>query len=79
MAIANPAPREVLIRTRAVGLCHSDLHHIDGHYPLTGPAILGHEASGVIEKVGSDVTGLQPGDHVITCLWVFCGHCDCCF
>ena len=78
VAISNPAPREVLIRTRAVGLCHSDLHHIDGHYPLQGPAILGHEAAGIIEKVGSDVTGLAPGDHVITCLSVFCGHCDCC-
>jgi S-(hydroxymethyl)glutathione dehydrogenase/alcohol dehydrogenase len=78
VSIANPAPREVLIRTAAVGLCHSDLHYIDGHFPFGAPAILGHEAAGIVEKVGADVTGLQPGDHVITCLSVFCGHCDYC-
>lgn len=76
--IANPAPREVLISTRALGLCHSDLHHIDGHSPLSGPAILGPAAAGVIEKVGRDVTGQALGDHVISCLSVFCGHCDHC-
>ncbi|MEM9736858.1 MAG: Zn-dependent alcohol dehydrogenase [Pseudomonadota bacterium] len=78
VSIANPAPREVLIRTAAVGVCHSDLHYIDGHYAQAAPAILGHEAAGVVEKVGSDVTYVRPGDHVITCLSVFCGHCDQC-
>ncbi len=78
VAISDPGPREVLIRTKAAGLCHSDLHHIDGLYALQGPAILGHEAAGVVEKVGRDVMGLHPGDHVITCLSVFCGHCDHC-
>lgn len=78
VAIANPGPREVLIRTAAVGLCHSDLHYIDGLYGFDAPAILGHEAAGVVEKVGEGVTGLAPGDHVITCLSVFCGHCGHC-
>ena len=78
VAIANPGPREVLIRTAAVVLCHSDLHYIDGHYGFDAPAILGHEAAGVVEKVGAEVTGLCPGDHVITCLSVFCGHCAHC-
>ncbi len=78
VAIANPGPREVLIRTAAVGLCHSDLHFIDGHHAFDAPAILGHEAAGVVEKVGADVRGLEPGDHVITCLSVFCGHCNHC-
>ena len=78
VAIANPGPREVLIRTAAVGLCHSDLHYIDGFYGFDAPAILGHEAAGIIEKVGEGVTGLKPGDHVITCLSVFCGHCAYC-
>ena len=76
--IDNPGPREVLIRTAAVGLCHSDLHYIDGLYTVNTPAILGHEAAGIVEKVGADVTALRPGDHVITCLSVFCGHCDYC-
>ncbi len=78
VSIANPGPREVLIRTAAVGLCHSDLHYIDGLYAFDAPAILGHEAAGVVEKVGSEVTGLKAGDHVITCLSVFCGHCAYC-
>lgn len=76
--IDNPGPREVLIRTAAVGLCHSDLHYMDGLYAFDAPAILGHEAAGIVEKVGSDVRGLAPGDHVITCLSVFCGHCAYC-
>ena len=78
VSISNPGPREVLIRTAAVGLCHSDLHYIDGLYGVKTPTVLGHEAAGVIEKVGADVTGLKPGDHVITCLSVFCGHCSYC-
>jgi len=76
--IGKPGPREVLIRTAAVGLCHSDLHFIDGHYPHPLPVILGHESSGIVEAVGSEVRTVKPGDHVITCLTVFCGHCDQC-
>lgn len=78
VAIANPGPHEVLIRTAAVGLCHSDLHYLDGLYGFDAPAILGHEAAGIVEKVGPGVTGIRPGDHVITCLSVFCGHCTYC-
>lgn len=78
VAIDNPGPREVLIRTAAVGLCHSDLHYIDGSYAFEAPAILGHEAAGIVEKVGADVAYLKPGDHVISCLSVFCGHCSYC-
>ena len=66
VSIANPGPREVLIRTAAVGLCHSDLHYIDGLYAFDAPAILGHEAAGIVEKVGSEVTGLKAGDFVHT-------------
>jgi len=76
--IDKPGPREVLIRTAAAGLCHSDLHFIEGKYPWPAPAILGHESSGVVEAVGRDVTYVKPGDRVITCLSVFCGHCECC-
>lgn len=74
----NPAPREVLIRTVAAGVCHSDLHFQNGSYPYPLPAVLGHESAGVVEAVGSDVSYVKPGDHVITCLSAFCGHCEHC-
>ena len=53
--LADPAPHEVLIDTKACGLCHSDLHFIDGAYPHPLPAIPGHEAAGVVRAVGSEV------------------------
>jgi S-(hydroxymethyl)glutathione dehydrogenase/alcohol dehydrogenase len=74
----DPSPREVLIRTVAAGVCHSDLHFQNGSYPYPLPAVLGHESAGVVEAVGSDVTYVKPGDHVITCLSAFCGHCEHC-
>ena len=40
--------------------------------------MLGHECAGVVEQVGSEVRGLAPGDHVVTCLSAFCGHCEFC-
>jgi S-(hydroxymethyl)glutathione dehydrogenase/alcohol dehydrogenase len=73
-----PGPREVLITTAAAGCCHSDLHFMEGKYPYMTPVVLGHEAAGVVEAVGADVTHVKPGDHVITCLSVFCGQCDFC-
>ncbi len=76
--ISKPGPREVLVRTAAVGVCHSDLHFIEGKYPHPLPVVLGHESAGVVEQVGADVRGLEPGDHVITCLSAFCGHCEHC-
>ncbi len=76
--VAPPGRREVLIRTAYTGLCHSDLHFIEGKYPAKLPVVLGHECAGVVEAVGEDVSYVQPGDHVITCLSVFCGHCENC-
>jgi S-(hydroxymethyl)glutathione dehydrogenase/alcohol dehydrogenase len=78
VAIEKPGPREVLVRTVAAGLCHSDLHFIEGLYPHPMPMVLGHESAGIVEAVGSDVSYLKPGDHVISCLSVFCGHCEFC-
>ncbi len=78
ITIQKPKRREVLVRTVAAGLCHSDLHFIEGLYPAPLPAVLGHEAAGIVEQVGEDVTYLKPGDHVISCLSVFCGHCEYC-
>ena len=76
--IDRPGPREVLIRTGATGVCHSDLHFIEGTYSWPLPVILGHEAAGTVEAVGDQVSYVKPGDRVITCLSVFCGHCDKC-
>jgi hypothetical protein len=76
--INKPGPHEVLIRTAAAGICHSDLHFVDGLYPYPLPAVLGHESAGIVEQVGSEVRTVQKGDHVITCLSAFCGHCEHC-
>lgn len=76
--ISKPGPHEVLIRTAACGLCHSDLHFIEGTYPHPLPAIPGHEAAGIVEAVGSEVRTVKVGDAVITCLSAFCGHCEYC-
>ena len=76
--VDKPQRREVLIRTSAAGLCHSDLHFMEGKYPHPVPVVLGHESAGVVEAVGEDVTYVKPGDRVITCLSLFCGHCEFC-
>ena len=78
--IDKPWGREVLVRTAATGVCHSDLHVVDGlgRFPLDRPYVLGHEGSGVVEAVGPDVTTLRPGDHVVACLSGFCGSCAQC-
>ncbi len=76
--IDKPGPREVLVRTAAAGVCHSDMHFFNGTYPGQTPCVLGHESAGVVEEVGDAVRYVQPGDHVITCLSVFCGHCEYC-
>ncbi|MGA7804025.1 Zn-dependent alcohol dehydrogenase [Bradyrhizobium sp.] len=78
VSLPKPGPREVLIRTAVAGLCHSDLHFMEGLYPHPLPAVLGHESAGIVEQVGPDVSYVKPGDHVVTCLSVFCGTCDNC-
>ncbi len=78
VTISKPGPHEVLIRTAACGLCHSDLHFIDGSYPHPLPAIPGHEAAGIVEAVGSEVRTVAVGDAVVSCLSAFCGHCEFC-
>src|SRR5438552_3864706 len=78
--IDKPSGREVLVRTAATGVCHSDLHVVDGvgRFPLDRPIVLGHEGAGVVEAVGPDVTTVKPGDHVVACLSGFCGTCAQC-
>jgi S-(hydroxymethyl)glutathione dehydrogenase/alcohol dehydrogenase len=76
--IGKPGPHEVLVRTAAAGVCHSDLHFIEGSYRFPLPAVLGHESAGVVEAIGSEVRTVKVGDHVVTCLSAFCGHCEHC-
>ena len=78
VVISKPGPHEVLIRTAACGLCHSDLHFIDGSYPHPLPAIPGHEAAGIVEAIGSEVRTVAVGDAVVSCLSAYCGHCEFC-
>lgn len=76
--IAPPGPNEVLVTTAAVGLCHSDLHFIQGMLPFPLPGVLGHEVAGIVAAVGEGVKDLRAGDHVIGALGVFCGTCRHC-
>lgn len=76
--IDTPAPHEVLIRTAASGVCHSDLHALHGTIVARVPGILGHEPAGIVEAVGSEVTTVKPGDHIIACTSMYCGSCAQC-
>src|SRR5205823_1777623 len=78
LRVDDPAPGEVLVRTVGAGLCHSDLHFMEGLFRLKVPAVLGHESAGVVEAVGEGVTYVQPGDRVVCCLSIFCGACRQC-
>src|SRR3989440_913253 len=70
-----PGQGEVLVKIAAAGLCHSDLSVIDGNRPRPTPMVLGHEAAGVVEKVGSGVDDLAVGDHAVMVFVPSCGHC----
>ena len=76
--IDDPGPGEVLLKTSASGICHSDLTVIEGGLPMPPPCILGHEPAGIVEAVGAGVTDFAPGDHVIGCLTSWCGVCRFC-
>ena len=78
VSVGEVGPHEILIRTSAAGLCHSDLYHLDGVFEIPRPSVLGHESAGTVVEVGANVQGLKPGDHVITCLATFCGRCERC-
>jgi S-(hydroxymethyl)glutathione dehydrogenase/alcohol dehydrogenase len=76
--IDDPGPGEVLVKTAASGICHSDLHVIEGGLPVPPPCILGHEPAGIVEAVGPGVSDFAPGDPVIGCLTAWCGFCRFC-
>src|SRR5947209_112136 len=71
-------PSDVLVRVRAAGLCHTDLEVIDGSLRYPPPIVLGHEAAGVVEQVGSAARGVKVGDHVVLSWNPHCGHCFYC-
>jgi S-(hydroxymethyl)glutathione dehydrogenase/alcohol dehydrogenase len=76
--VNDPRRGEVLVKTVASGVCHSDLHMIEGLWPSQLPLLLGHEAAGIVEEVGEGVTYVKPGDHVVISFRAFCGRCDNC-
>ncbi len=76
--IDRPGKYEVMVQTMASGVCHSDLHYLQGKSRMAMPAVLGHEGAGIVEAVGDGVTYVKPGDHVITCVSTFCGACEYC-
>ena len=76
--VDDPAPNEVRVRTVACGVCHSDLHFMQGSIAGPLPTIPGHEPAGIVESVGSQVRSVKPGDHVIACTSMFCGQCKQC-
>lgn len=78
VSIDDPQPNEVVVKTAASGVCHSDLHFMQGSYPYPVPTVLGHESAGVVESVGSAVTRVKPGDRVVVAFVTSCGACDAC-
>lgn len=75
--LEDPRDDEVLVKIHATGVCHTDLGVRDQSYPVPLPAVLGHEGAGVVERVGSKVSKVAPGDHVIL-TYASCGQCTNC-
>jgi propanol-preferring alcohol dehydrogenase len=76
-----PGPNEILVKTEACGVCHTDLHAADGDWPLkpTPPFIPGHEAIGIVVAMGESVTSVKMGERVgVPWLYAACGHCEYC-
>jgi S-(hydroxymethyl)glutathione dehydrogenase/alcohol dehydrogenase len=71
-------PHDVLVRMKAAGLCHTDLEVIEGQLRYPMPIVLGHEAAGIVEAVGSEAHGIDIGDHVVLSWNPHCGHCFYC-
>ena len=78
LEVREPGPGEVALRVIASGICHSDLNVLDGQNPVSLPVVLGHEAAGIVDRVGEDVTSVSPGDAVVVGSTVPCGTCRFC-
>lgn len=76
VVIAPPRPDEILVRNVATGICHTDIHAMEGRLSAL-PIVLGHEGSGIVEAVGEDIQDLSPGDHVVMS-YLSCGECEHC-
>jgi S-(hydroxymethyl)glutathione dehydrogenase / alcohol dehydrogenase len=78
LELADPGPGEVRVRYGASGVCHSDLHCVDGEWTVPLPLVLGHEGAGTVDALGPGVSGLEVGDHVILSWRYACGRCRAC-
>ncbi len=76
--VPGPGPGEAVVNVQACGVCHTDLHYREGGINDDFPFLLGHEAAGIVEAVGPDVTGVAPGDYVILNWRAVCGNCRSC-
>ncbi|GAA3284415.1 S-(hydroxymethyl)mycothiol dehydrogenase [Streptomyces lavendulae subsp. grasserius] len=76
--VPDPGPGEALVKIQACGVCHTDLHYREGGINDEFPFLLGHEAAGVVESVGPDVTSVAPGDFVVLNWRAVCGTCRAC-
>ena len=76
--VPDPGPGEAVVQVQACGVCHTDLHYREGGINDDFPFLLGHEAAGVVEAVGPDVTGVAPGDFVVLNWRAVCGNCRAC-
>ena len=76
--VPEPGPGEAVVAVQACGVCHTDLHYREGGITDEFPFLLGHEAAGVVEAVGPDVTSVAPGDFVILNWRAVCGECRSC-
>src|SRR5690348_16491734 len=76
--VPHPGPGEALVKVQACGVCHTDLHYREGGINNDFPFLLGHEAAGVVEAVGPDVTEVKPGDFVVLNWRAVCGQCRAC-
>jgi Zn-dependent alcohol dehydrogenase len=78
MQLAEPQAGEVLVRVQAAGVCHSDLHYLNGDLTCRLPVVLGHEGTGIVERTGAEVRGVEPGDAVVFMWRPRCGECEFC-
>src|SRR5690349_7350400 len=78
VVVPDPGPGEAVVQVQACGVCHTDLHYREGGINDEFPFLLGHEAAGVVESVGPDVTGVAPGDFVVLNWRAVCGECRAC-
>jgi S-(hydroxymethyl)mycothiol dehydrogenase len=76
--VPDPGPGEAVVSVQACGVCHTDLHYVQGGIGDDYPYLLGHEAAGVVEAVGEGVRDLEPGDYVILNWRAVCGTCRAC-